>query len=140
MTPIKNLPSKRGSRDSLAREHTRRSRFTGPSYKNGDRLPRIDHVPLESGHFRTSLLAPTNNASSEVWNLQSSDSGVRERPPDSPLFLYYRGKLALRLFYVGWMLLTNADLSSHTINQLLGIVADPGLKHRLDVLDLVNSF
>ena len=43
-------------------------------------------------------------------------------------------------FVGGWMLLTNADLSSHTINQLLGIVADPGLKHRLDVLDLVNSF
>jgi hypothetical protein len=38
------------------------------------------------------------------------------------------------------MLLTNSDLSSHTINQFLGIVADPGLKHRLDVLDLVNSF
>ena len=83
----------------------------------------------------------TNNAPSEVWNIQSSDIEVRERPPGSPLFRYYRGKLALRLFCVGgWMLLTNADLSSHTINQLLGIVADPSLKHRLDVLDLVNSF
>jgi NAD(P)-dependent dehydrogenase (short-subunit alcohol dehydrogenase family) len=37
-------------------------------------------------------------------------------------------------------LLTDSDLSSHAIDQLLGIVADPGLKHRLDVLDLVNSF
>jgi len=36
--------------------------------------------------------------------------------------------------------LTNSDLSSHAINQLLGIVANPGLKHSLDVLDLVNSF
>ena len=36
--------------------------------------------------------------------------------------------------------LTNSDLSSHAINQLLGIVANPSLKHRLDVLDLVNSF
>jgi hypothetical protein len=38
------------------------------------------------------------------------------------------------------MLLTNSDLPSHAINQLLGIVADPSLKYRLDVLDLVNSF
>lgn len=38
------------------------------------------------------------------------------------------------------ILLTNSDLSSHAVNQLLGIEADPGLKHRLDVLDLVNSF
>jgi hypothetical protein len=61
--------------------------------------------------------------------------------PGRPLFRYYRGKPALRSFRVGgWMLLTNADLSSHTIDQLLGIVADPGLKHRLDVLDFVNSF
>jgi hypothetical protein len=36
--------------------------------------------------------------------------------------------------------LTNSDLSSHAINQPLGIVANPGLKHSLDVLDLVNSF
>jgi hypothetical protein len=36
--------------------------------------------------------------------------------------------------------LSNSDLSSHAVNQLLGIVADPSLKHRLDVLDLVNSF
>jgi hypothetical protein len=36
--------------------------------------------------------------------------------------------------------LTNSDLSSHAINQLLGIVADPVLKHSLDVLDLVNPF
>ena len=36
--------------------------------------------------------------------------------------------------------LTNSDLASHAINQLLGIVADPGLKHCLDVLDLINSF
>jgi len=39
-----------------------------------------------------------------------------------------------------WMLLTNSDLSAHSIDQLLGIVADPGLKHCLDVLDLLNSF
>jgi len=38
------------------------------------------------------------------------------------------------------MLLTNSDLPSHAINQLLGIVADPSLEYRLDVLDLVNSF
>jgi len=38
------------------------------------------------------------------------------------------------------MLLTNSDLPSHAINQLLGIVADPSLKYRLDVLDLVNAF
>src|SRR5271156_3747035 len=36
--------------------------------------------------------------------------------------------------------LSNSDLSSHAVNQLLGIVSDPSLKHRLDVLDLVNSF
>ena len=36
--------------------------------------------------------------------------------------------------------LTNSDLSSHAINQLLGIVANPSLKHCFDVLDLVNSF
>ena len=36
--------------------------------------------------------------------------------------------------------LSNSDLSSHAFNQLLGVVADPSLKHRLDVLDLVNSF
>jgi hypothetical protein len=35
--------------------------------------------------------------------------------------------------------LTNADLSSHAINQFLGIVADSGLKHRVDVLDLFNA-
>ena len=33
----------------------------------------------------------------------------------------------------------NFDLAAHTINQLLGIVADPGLKHCLHVLDLVNA-
>ena len=38
------------------------------------------------------------------------------------------------------MLLTNSDLSAHAIDQLLGIVADPGLKHCLHVLDLVNAF
>jgi len=37
-------------------------------------------------------------------------------------------------------LLTNPDLFSHTINQLLGIVADPCLEDCLDVLDLVNAF
>ena len=36
-------------------------------------------------------------------------------------------------------LLTDPDLSSHAINQFLGIVADPGLEHRLDILDLVNA-
>jgi len=36
-------------------------------------------------------------------------------------------------------LLTNPDLSSHAINQFLGIVADPGLEHCLDVFDLVNA-
>ena len=46
------------------------------------------------------------------------------------------GKLAIPK----WVRLSNSDLSSHAINQLLGIVADPSLKHRLDVLDLVNSF
>jgi len=35
--------------------------------------------------------------------------------------------------------LTNPDLSSHAINQFLGIVAHPGLEHRLDVLDLFNA-
>ncbi len=35
-------------------------------------------------------------------------------------------------------LLTNPDLSSHAINQFLGIVADPTLEHRLDILDLFN--
>ena len=40
---------------------------------------------------------------------------------------------------VGWILLTNADLSSHAIDQLLGIVADPGLKHSLHILDVLNS-
>ena len=40
---------------------------------------------------------------------------------------------------VGIRLLTNPDLSSHAINQFLGIVADPGLEHRLDVLNLVNA-
>jgi hypothetical protein len=39
----------------------------------------------------------------------------------------------------GWTL-ANSDLPSHAIQQLLGVVADPGLKHRLDVLDLVNPF
>jgi hypothetical protein len=39
-----------------------------------------------------------------------------------------------------WMRLTNSDLSSHAINQLLGIVADSGFKHRLHVFDLLNSF
>src|ERR1700722_4078260 len=34
---------------------------------------------------------------------------------------------------------TNSDLASHAINQLLGIVADPGLRPGLDVLDLINS-
>ena len=38
------------------------------------------------------------------------------------------------------MPLTNSDLASHAVNQLLGVVADPSLKHRLDVLDFVNSF
>jgi hypothetical protein len=36
--------------------------------------------------------------------------------------------------------LTNSDLSSHAIDQLLGIVANPCLKHCFDVLDLVDSF
>jgi hypothetical protein len=36
-------------------------------------------------------------------------------------------------------LLTNPDLSANAINQFLGIVADPGLEHSLDVLDLVNT-
>jgi hypothetical protein len=36
-------------------------------------------------------------------------------------------------------LLTNPDLSANAINQFLGIVADPGLEHRLDVLDLLNT-
>ena len=36
-------------------------------------------------------------------------------------------------------LLTNPHLSSHAFNQFLGIVADPGFEHRLDVLDLVNA-
>jgi hypothetical protein len=36
-------------------------------------------------------------------------------------------------------LLTNPDLSSHDLDQFLGIVADPGLEHRLDVLDLVDA-
>jgi hypothetical protein len=38
------------------------------------------------------------------------------------------------------MPLANSDLPSHAINQLLGIVADSGFKHRLHVFDLLNSF
>jgi hypothetical protein len=34
--------------------------------------------------------------------------------------------------------LTNPDLPSHAINQFLGIVADPGLEHRFDVLNFFN--
>ena len=36
--------------------------------------------------------------------------------------------------------LSNSNLSSHAVNQLLGIVAEPSLEHRLDVLGLFNSF
>ncbi len=35
-------------------------------------------------------------------------------------------------------LLTNPDLPSHAINQVLGIVADPRLEDRLDILDLTD--
>jgi hypothetical protein len=35
-------------------------------------------------------------------------------------------------------LLTNPDLSAYAINQLLGVVAYPGFKYRLDVLNLIN--
>ena len=35
-------------------------------------------------------------------------------------------------------LLTNADLASDAVDQLLGIVADARLKHRLHVLDIGN--
>src|SRR6202050_1812498 len=34
--------------------------------------------------------------------------------------------------------LADADLASHAVDQLFGIVADAGLEHRLDVLDVGN--
>jgi len=35
--------------------------------------------------------------------------------------------------------LTNPDLPTYAIDQFLGVVADPGLEHCLDVLDLFNA-
>jgi hypothetical protein len=57
-----------------------------------------------------------------------------------PVGLHARNRAGGKLAIPKWVHLSNSDLSSHAIDQLLGIIADPGLKHSLDVLDLVNSF
>ena len=82
---------------------------------------------------------PTNEKGMQIKHGSSRMTGnsslnpVREGLPDNTPGIRCNGAVPK------WVDLSNSDLSSHAIDQLLGIVADPSLKHSLDVLDLVNS-
>ena len=94
-----------------------------------DRQCQIDQA--RKTRFGNRRKAPVRLRSNINYHAKTPLSGERTARPESCW-------LASRQ-YPG-MPLTNSDLSAHAINQLFGIVADPRLKHRLDILDLVNSF
>jgi uncharacterized repeat protein (TIGR03803 family) len=94
-------------------------------------------VSRDGNIYGTASFGPGSNCNGTVFTISPKGdlTTIATFDGDNGSTSYGLGKSSIPRYA-----LTNSDLSSNAINQLLGIVANPRLKHRLDVLDFVNSF